>query len=75
MFATTASRNNRVDGGFEGLEGTVESVIYQGYEWRIIVDGIPWTARSRVPCILHPKDFVKVLEREKYKLRLIVEPL
>lgn len=75
MSAITASRNNRVNGDFEGLEGTIESVIHQGNEWKVTVNGTPWTARSRVPHILHPKDPIKVLKREEYKLRLIIEPL
>jgi membrane protein implicated in regulation of membrane protease activity len=75
MFAITENRNNRVNGDFAGLEGTVESVINQGNEWKIVVNGTPWTACSRIPHTLKPKDRVKVLDREKYKLRLIIEPL
>lgn len=75
MLGKHTSHNKPFHDEFSGREGDVISVIEQGKTWEIVVNGTYWTACSSSPHILNPKDKIKVVRRERPKLRLIIEPL
>lgn len=75
MLTIQQSQTNHADEQFKGLEGTIDEVIQDGWKWRVYVQGSLWTARSNERFRLSPGDDIKVLGRDKQKLKLVIEPL
>ena len=75
MLTLTNDQKLRVNNELIGTEGTIDAVISQGKEWRVRVQGILWTGYSETPCTLNPGDRVRVLGRDKGRLKLRIEPL
>jgi len=54
-------------------EGIVETVVYQGKEWRIRFEATSWPAKSKKLVTLNVGDFVRVIGREN--ITLYIEPV
>jgi membrane protein implicated in regulation of membrane protease activity len=67
--------SNRQDLQDKIINGVIDSVIQQGQEWRVYVQGRYWGALAVQPVDLQPGDRIQVVGRQNIKLLITATQL